>query len=94
MYTRGRTREAWALCFRAARAAYGVSQGLAFPPGATPYHCLSLVREAGRDVSGGFARLVRSWVYCAYAGKLPPGSAFEEAFDFCHSLLGEEKANA
>jgi hypothetical protein len=94
LYGRGNIREAWALCFRGARAAYGVAKGLAFPPDATPYNCLSLVREAGCDISDGFARLVRSWVYCAYAGRFPPGDAFEEALDFCHSLLGEEKAGA
>jgi hypothetical protein len=94
LHAQGRTREAWALCFRAARAAYGVSKGLDFPPGATAYNCLALAQKAGCDVSGGFARLVRDWVYCAYAGKPPAGSAFEEALGFCHSLLGEEKAGA
>jgi hypothetical protein len=94
LYGQGRVREAWALCFRAARAAYGVSRGLAFPSGATAYGCLSLAQEAGCDASGGFARLVRGWISCAYAGRLPPGEAFEEALGFCHSLLGEEASGA
>jgi hypothetical protein len=94
LYGQGNIREAWALCFHSARAAYGTSKGLVFPPGATQYECLSLVRKAGGDISEGFTRLVRDWVYYAYAGRLPAEGAFEQALDFCHSLLGEEKDGA
>ncbi|MDR1315540.1 MAG: hypothetical protein LBK13_01595 [Spirochaetales bacterium] len=91
LYSRGSIREAWALCFRGARAACGASWGVVFPPGATPYNCLSLLRDQGRDIPEGFVRLVRYWVYYAYADRLPPEGAFEEALGFCHSLIAEEK---
>jgi hypothetical protein len=94
LYGQGSIREAWALCFRGARAACGVSRGVVFPPGATPYNCLALVRDQGRDIPDGFVRLVRYWVYYAYAGRLPPDGAFEEALGFCHSLIAEEKPGA
>jgi hypothetical protein len=88
-YRQGNTREAWALCFRAARAACGISKNLVFPPGATEYNCLALVRESVSDKAEGFARLVQHWVHFAYAGKLPPHGAFEEALGFGYSLIGE-----
>jgi hypothetical protein len=90
-YARGDIREAWAFCLRAARAAYSASRGLVFPPGATEYNCLSLVREAGGDSSGGFGRLVNGWIQTAYAGHLPSGEAFEEALEFCRALAAREE---
>jgi hypothetical protein len=90
-YARGEIREAWAFCLRAARAAYSASRGLVFPPGATEYNCLSLVREAGGDSSGGFGRLVNGWIQAAYAGRVPSPGAFEEALEFCRALAARKE---
>ncbi|MCL1818812.1 MAG: hypothetical protein FWG35_07760, partial [Spirochaetaceae bacterium] len=86
LHARGDLRGAWAACLRAARAAYTASRGLVFPAEATEYNCLSLVRRADGDASGGFARLVSGWIQTAYAGRLPPAGAFEEAVGFCRSV--------
>jgi hypothetical protein len=43
----GRYRDAWALCLAGAIAAYERCRGISFPPGATEYECLALVRSAG-----------------------------------------------
>jgi hypothetical protein len=85
----GRYREAWALCFSGAIAAYRY-RGIRFPPGATEYECLSLVRSAEGDPSGeagGFAALVLGRVSLAYGGKVPEPGTFESALAFCRSLL-------
>jgi hypothetical protein len=97
LHARGDIRGAWACCLRASRAAYTASLGLVFAPGATEYNCLHLVRAACGDASGGFGRLVDGWIQAAYAGRLPPAEAFEEACEFCRRLAeqpGEEKAGA
>ncbi|MCL1817798.1 MAG: hypothetical protein FWG35_02625, partial [Spirochaetaceae bacterium] len=94
LYARGDSRGAWAACLRAARAAYTASRGLVFPAEATEYNCLSLVRRAGGDATGGFARLVSGWVQAAYAGRLPPAAAFEEAVGFCRSVLVYDETQA
>ncbi|MDR1933559.1 MAG: hypothetical protein LBQ57_12150 [Spirochaetales bacterium] len=88
LYARGEAREAWAFCLGAARAAYTASRGIVFPPDATEYNCLAIVRDSGEDSSGGFARLVFDWIQFAYAGRPPSGGSFEQALEFCGSLLG------
>jgi hypothetical protein len=92
LYSRGRIREAWAACFAGAIAAYTRRRGLFFPPDATEYDCLALVRASGFPGSGGFEELVLHRIDLAYRG-LPPGpGAFERALDFCRSLNVPEAA--
>jgi hypothetical protein len=101
-YGQGRCREAWALCLAGAVAAYGRYRGLPFPPEATEYECLALVRSAPAEISPadggpgegggpaedrGFTALVLYWVSLAYGGKAPGPGAFESSLAFCRSLL-------
>jgi hypothetical protein len=92
----GRHREAWALCFGGAIAAYNRYRGIRFPPGATEYECLSLVRSAATEASPGkgdpgeaegFAALVFCRVSQAYGGTIPDPGAFKSSLAFCRSLL-------
>jgi hypothetical protein len=91
-----RYREAWALCFGGAIAAYNRYRGIPFPPGATEYECLALVRAAaetspaartGSGEAGDFAALVFCRVSLAYGGRVPDPEAFENSLAFCRSLL-------
>ncbi|MDR1024403.1 MAG: DUF4129 domain-containing protein [Treponema sp.] len=90
VYRRGLVREAWALCYRASLEALARYRLIRFPPGATEYRCLALVRhhQGGRDPGGvdSFAALIRHWVALAYGGVEPPGGAFEEALAWAGSL--------
>jgi hypothetical protein len=79
-------REAWACCLRGTIAAYTRYGGVLFPPDATEYGCLSLVRSVRGESSGGFEELVREWILLAYAGKDPPEGSFEKALGFGRAL--------
>jgi hypothetical protein len=88
LYLGGRIREAWAACFAGAIAAYTRRRGVFFPPDATEYDCLALVRALDAEAAGegGFAGLVLHWIDLAYRG-VPPGmGTFEAALAFCRSL--------
>jgi hypothetical protein len=91
LHAGGKLREAWAACFASAIASYVRFRGLSFPPRATEYACLGIVRlDAGG--AGDFAFLVEIWVCLAYAGREPDGEAFARAVRFCRSLAGECRA--
>jgi hypothetical protein len=98
LYLGGRIREAWAACLAGAIAAYTRRRGVFFPPDATEYDCLALVRASDAEAAvgnevppqtageGGFAGLVLCWIDLAYRG-IPPGmGTFEAALAFCRSL--------
>jgi hypothetical protein len=97
-YRLGFVREAWGLCYAAALGALARRHRIRFPPGATEYRCLALVRrqaaaagtESGmeRGTERAFAELIRHWVALAYGGISPPGGAFEEARSWALSLCG------
>jgi hypothetical protein len=82
----GNIREAWACCLCGTIAAYTRYGEILFPPDATEYGCLSLVRSARREDAAGFERLVREWILLAYAGKDPPEGSFEKALGFGRAL--------
>jgi hypothetical protein len=88
LHRRGRFREAWAACLGGILAAWD-RRGLRFPPGATEYDCLALVRAGGEGEERvlGFEVLIRRWVRFAYAGQRPEEGAFREALVFGFSLL-------
>ena len=97
LYRRGLLREAWGRCYTASLGAIGQRWGLRFPPGATEYRCLALVRRRlGRGaapaeeftgpVGAAFAGFIRRWVDFFYGGILPPEGAFEEALAWVASL--------
>jgi hypothetical protein len=69
-----------------------VYRGIRFPPGATEYRCLGLVRQKDRELGGPFAAgLIRPWVALAYGGSNPPEGAFEEALDWVMGLCIPEE---
>jgi hypothetical protein len=86
LHNSGQLREAWAACFAAALAAWSRYRGVSFPPEATEYGCLALVRKSGPAGARGFADMVLHWVALAYGGRLPPEGAFDRALVLCESL--------
>lgn len=97
LYRRGLLREAWGRCYAASLGALSQRWGLRFPPGATEYRCLALVRrrlgrgagpaeEFAGPVGTAFAGFIRRWVDFFYGGILPPEGAFEEALAWVASL--------
>ncbi len=82
LWHEGRQRDALALLYRASVATVCERAGLVLPPGATEAQCLRASRrlpdEADRSL---FARMVRTWQYAAYAGRLPDDDAFAGLLD-------------
>jgi hypothetical protein len=91
LYRQGLLRDAWARCYAASLEALRLRWGLRFPPGATEYRCLALVRRRGENSAGhtAFAGLIRHWVAFFYGGILPPEGAFEGALSWVGSLCEE-----
>jgi hypothetical protein len=85
-FASGRIREAWAACLRGSIAAYSRYGDISFPPDATEYGCLALIRSSPGGDAGGFGDLVTNWIYLAYAGRNPPEGAFERSLDFGRNL--------
>jgi hypothetical protein len=98
LYRQGFLREAWGRCYAAALEALRLRWGFRFPPGATEYRCLALVRlqkarftgpaEPDQGLELSFAGLIRHWVAFFYGGIVPPEGAFEEALAWVGSLCG------
>ncbi len=82
LWREGRQRNALALLYRASVATVCERANLVLPPGATEAQCLRASRrlpeEADRSL---FARMVRTWQYAAYAGRLPDDDAFDGLLD-------------
>ncbi|OAX55192.1 DUF4129 domain-containing protein [Xanthomonas graminis] len=82
LWREGRQRDALALLYRASVATVCERANLVLPPGATEAQCLRASRrlpdDADRDL---FARMVRTWQYAAYAGRLPDDDAFAGLLD-------------
>ncbi|MCT8283041.1 DUF4129 domain-containing protein [Xanthomonas translucens] len=82
LWRQGRQRDALALLYRASVATVCERANLALPPGATEAQCLRASRrlpdDADRDL---FARMVRTWQYAAYAGRMPDDDAFDALLD-------------
>jgi hypothetical protein len=100
LHGKGKIREAWALCFRAFSAAFSLRLKTIFPPDATEYETLSLVRETalikntpnGPELSAPFTQFVNRWVGFAYGGKEPEPGTFETSLADCHTLLEQRLA--
>jgi hypothetical protein len=87
-YYRGEIRRAWGCCLAALLGAWSQHRALHFPPEATEYECLALVRAAGAPgEAAAFAANVTRWVSLAYGGRPPPDGSFEEALALCGSLI-------
>ncbi|GHV95813.1 membrane protein [Spirochaetia bacterium] len=94
-FERGELRLAWGYCAAAAIHSWPLYRGIVFPPNATEYDCIDIVRSASISANGTaalvsetetFSVLVKHWVNLAYGGRLPPEGSFEEALAFCKSL--------
>jgi hypothetical protein len=84
-HAEGRTREAWAFCFRAFIAAFSIRRGIVFPPDATEYEAAALTGTQ----NGGFPRFVSRWVAFAYGGRTPEEGAFDDSVEACRRILEE-----
>jgi hypothetical protein len=82
----GNLREAWAACFSGCLGAYSLSCSIAFPPDATEYDCLGMVRKAD-SAERGFDEIVQNWILFAYGDRPPDRCAFEKALAHGRSLL-------
>ena len=94
----GETRLAWGYCTSAAIHSWPYYRGIVFPPDATENDCADIVRTknaadakapADSILADEFCRLIKHWIYFAYAGQLPPQGSFEEAIALCKSLRKE-----
>jgi hypothetical protein len=88
-YGEGDLRRAWGCCLAALFEAWSRYRRPAFPPDATEYGCLALVRAAGAasGETAAFASVVTRWAAFAYGGRTPPAESFEAALAFCRSLI-------
>jgi hypothetical protein len=82
----GSIREAWAACLRGSIAAYSRYGDISFPPDATEYGCLALVRSSAGGGDEDFGELVSNWIYLAYGGRNPPEGSFEKSLGFGRAL--------
>ncbi|MCL7715810.1 DUF4129 domain-containing protein [Stenotrophomonas mori] len=82
LWQEGRPRHALALLYRASLDELSRRAGIVLPPGSTEAQCLRASRrmpeEADRRL---FARMVRTWQYAAYAGRLPADADFQALLD-------------
>jgi hypothetical protein len=85
-FARGCVREAWAACLKGTIAALSRYRNCVFPPDATEYGCLNVVKARSAKDAEGFSGTVRNWVLLAYSGRVPPEGSFEEALRFGRSL--------
>jgi hypothetical protein len=86
-YGRGDIRRAWGCCLAALLESWTRYRALCFPPEATEYECLALIRAAGAPgEAAAFTAFVNRWAALAYGGKPPPEGSFAEALDLCQSL--------
>ncbi|MCG8275219.1 DUF4129 domain-containing protein [Stenotrophomonas sp. NLF4-10] len=89
LWRQGKPRHALALLYRASVDELGKRADLALPPGSTEAQCLRASRrmpvEADRAL---FARMVRTWQYAAYAGRLPTPDEFNALADALHQHYG------
>ena len=71
------------------RRAMANEAGIELPPGATEAQCLRASRRLPADAARElFARVVRTWQYAAYAGRLPKDTEFEAMLDASHAQWG------
>jgi hypothetical protein len=102
LHKKGKIREAWALCLKAFSAVFAERFRLYFPPEATEYETLALVKKAAGKNTGAdaasltapFDLFVGRWIQFAYGGKTPEEGCFENSLAACRSLLTRHKTEA
>jgi len=87
-HEQGDIRLAWGYCAAAAIFSWPIYRGINFPPNATESDCVNIVISKSTDSlkANAFSRVIKNWVYFAYAGQLPPEGSFEEAVSLCKSI--------
>jgi len=87
-YKQGETRLAWGYCACAAVKSVSFCRDIIFPLHATEYDCMQIAgsRIKNSAEADSFEKIMKNWIYLAYAGRLPPEGSFEEALGFCRSL--------
>ena len=89
LWREGKPRHALALLYRASVEVLVQRADVVLPPGATEAQCLRasrrMPREQDREL---FARMVRTWQYAAYAGRLPDDAGFEQLASELHQHFG------
>lgn len=82
LWREGQHRNALALLYRASVQTVCERANLVLPPGATEAQCLRASRRLPEETDRSlFARMVRTWQYAAYAGRLPDDDAFDALLD-------------
>lgn len=89
LWQEGRPRHALALLYRASLDELARRADIVLPPGSTEAQCLRaskrMPQEADRRL---FARMVRTWQYAAYAGRLPSEDEFQALLDDLRQQYG------
>ncbi len=85
----GRPRHALALLYRASLDELAQRADIVLPPGSTEAQCLRASRRMPQDADRRlFARMVRTWQYAAYAGRLPSDAEFQALLDDLRQQYG------
>jgi hypothetical protein len=84
----GETRLAWGYCAAAAIYSWPAYRGINFPSNATESDCANIVMNKTDNSAEAqqFNKLIKNWIYLAYAGQLPPENGFDEAVKLCKSI--------
>ena len=89
LWQQGKPRHALALLYRASVEELGKRADVALPPGSTEAQCLRASRRMPQEADRAlFARMVRTWQYAAYAGRLPTQDDFDALTDALHRHYG------
>jgi hypothetical protein len=89
LWQQGKPRHALALLYRASVEVLSQRADVVLPPGATEAQCLRASRRMPQDADRLlFARMVRTWQYAAYAGRLPREDEFQTLLGDLHRQYG------
>lgn len=89
LWREGKPRHALALLYRASVEVLVERGNVVLPPGATEAQCLRASRKMPQEADRSlFARMVRTWQYAAYAGRLPSDEAFDALIKDLHQQYG------
>lgn len=89
LWREGKPRHALALLYRASVEVLVERGNVILPPGATEAQCLRASRKMPQEADRSlFARMVRTWQYAAYAGRLPSDEEFETLTKELHQQYG------
>ena len=89
LWREGKPRHALALLYRASVEVLAQRGNVVLPPGATEAQCLRASRKMPQEADRSlFARMVRTWQYAAYAGRLPSDEEFDALTKELHQQYG------